>query len=117
MLFCSLLLAGLLGEATPLPSPTNQCAHEAIVVTPVKPQIEGLSRDDLANSSGTVDIKVVVEADGSARASIERSSGYLALDMAVLRAAKASTYEPKTVDCKPVEGTYIFRFSAFSGTP
>ncbi len=41
-------------------------------------------------------------------ARIERSTGDAAFDQAVLNAAKGSTYSPKIVDCKPVQGAYLF---------
>jgi TonB family protein len=39
---------------------------------------------------------------------IDQSSGNTAVDQAILRAAKNSTYSPKIENCKPVEGSYDF---------
>jgi TonB family protein len=58
----------------------------------------------------TVEAIVYVNADGSVKtASIARSSGYSEPDAAVLKAAYASTYKPRTVNCKPADGLYLFR--------
>ena len=110
-----LALVIMLADASAAPGPTDMCRHEAFVSTPVKPFIAGLPQNVL-DEGGTAEVQVIVEPDGSPKVSVYRSSRFLALDMAVLRAARASKYEPKMVDCKPVEGTYIFRFDLPAGS-
>ncbi|HEY5426894.1 MAG TPA: energy transducer TonB [Candidatus Tumulicola sp.] len=62
------------------------------------------------NSALSVEVIVMVGADGSvASASVARSSGYADADANALKAAQASTYKPKTENCKPVEALYLFR--------
>jgi TonB family protein len=65
-----------------------------------------------------VQVIVMVAADGSVKsAAIAQSSGYTQPDANALQAAQASTYKPKTVDCKPVEGLYVFRADFAPPTP
>jgi TonB family protein len=61
---------------------------------------------------------VTVAANGSVKSvSVTKSSGYLDFDMAAVRAAKASTFAPKVVDCKPQDGTATFRASLAPNPP
>jgi TonB family protein len=63
-------------------------------------------------------VAVRVAPDGSVeKAKIDRSSGNLLFDQASVRAARHSTYKPKAVDCKPVDGTVYFRTSLSHGYP
>jgi TonB family protein len=56
-----------------------------------------------------VTVRVDVASDGSVRSSrIYKSSGNRALDDAALAAAAKSTYLPKIVNCKTVDGTYDY---------
>jgi TonB family protein len=58
----------------------------------------------------TVLVEVTVNPDGTlASSTIFRSSGNADVDQAALSEARASTYAPKLVDCKPVSGQYLFR--------
>jgi TonB family protein len=107
----AVMLAVLLAQATPAPSPTStgECFRDATVSKSVQPSIEGLDGDFLDHKL-TTDIKVLVGADGSIKGtSILNSSGYRGFDLAAQRAARASTYLPKLVNCKPVDGEYTFR--------
>jgi TonB family protein len=63
-------------------------------------------------------VVVTVGPDGKVeKASIFKSSGDFSFDMASIRAAKSSTYTPELVDCKPIEGTYLFKTSLTPGGP
>lgn len=65
-----------------------------------------------------VQIMVTVNPDGSVkRARAFESSDYPDADDAAVKAAEASTYKPKTVDCKAVEGRYLFRAEYDPGPP
>lgn len=101
----SLALSLLLAQATQLPLP----AASTCPTTPVK-VIKRASPpmfDTPPDFGGTVLLAVTVSASGSVKsASITKSSGLKAFDNAGLQAARNSTYKPKTVNCKPVEGTY-----------
>jgi TonB family protein len=84
------------------------CTHpnaDALVTSPVQPAFpHGLT------VQGTAVARVTIAANGSvAQVRISQSSGNAQLDRAVLDAARSSTYSPKLVNCKPVEGTYLFR--------
>lgn len=60
----------------------------------------------------SVQVMVMVNANGSvSSASVAQSSGYADVDAAALKAALASTYRPRTVNCKPAEGLYLFSAS------
>jgi TonB family protein len=62
-------------------------------------------------------VSVLVGPDGRVeKATIYRSSGYLQFDIASIRAAKSSRYKPKLIDCKPVEGTVLFKTSLTPNT-
>jgi TonB family protein len=103
----------LLAQVTPSPSPTaaSLCYQDAHVIKAVVPNTEGLSQETLMQPLAT-EMQVTVASDGSVKGvSISKSSGHLDFDMAAIRAAKQSTYSPKLVDCKAVEGTATFRAS------
>ena len=110
-----LALVIMLADASAAPGPTDVCRHEAFVSTPVKPFIAGLPQNVL-DEGGTAEVQVIVEPDGSPKSPSTGPAGFLALDMASLASCAASKYEPKMVDCKPVEGTYIFRFDLPTGS-
>ncbi len=79
---------------------------DVTVTYPAPPELpKGLKLDGVVTGSSRVTVgptgKVV-----SAR--IQRSSGNAAVDQTILKAAKSSTYSPKIVDCKAVQGTYLF---------
>jgi TonB family protein len=61
---------------------------------------------------GTVEVNVtvVISASGSPiSASIPSSSGNMYIDNAAKQAAMQSQYQPKIVDCQPVQGAYNFK--------
>ena len=61
------------------------------------------------NGSGKVDVHVKIAADGKAvSTTVVHSSGNAAIDAAVVKAARQSSYSPKIANCVPVEGDYIF---------
>src|SRR5579872_2043490 len=99
------VFALLLAQATPAPSP-DPCLHEAAIVIPVMSEFPPSFRPA---GPVTVEAMVLVGPDGAVEsATISHSSGYSAVDAAVISAARASSYSPKVVDCKPVEGRYLF---------
>lgn len=107
----------LLAQATasPSPLPTGPCSHEATIASPVMPEFPPSLRPA---GPFTVEATVLVAPDGSVEsATISHSSGYSAVDAAVIKAARASTYSPKVVDCKPVEGRYLFWSDVKLGPP
>lgn len=58
----------------------------------------------------TVLVQVTISATGSLQsAKIYQSSNNMSIDQSALSAARQSSYSPKIVNCKPVEGTYLFR--------
>jgi TonB family protein len=100
---------------SPAPLPTGPCSHDAAIVTPVMPDLPASF-----HPAGplTVEAIVLLEADGSVgSATIARSSGYSAVDDAVIKAARASKYSPRVVACKAVEGRYLFRTDVRPGSP
>ena len=83
------------------------CTHpnvDATVTSPAQPQLP-----HGANLKGSATATVTIAPNGSvAAASITKSSGSPQIDKAVLDAARHSTYSPKLVNCKPVQGSYLF---------
>ena len=76
----------------------------------VKPNYPESAR--AAHETGTVFVKVLVEANGTAKqVMIAKSSGHKDLDDEVLRVAKASTYYPAVRDGKPTLAFYDFSYS------
>jgi TonB family protein len=89
--------------------------HEASVVKAVSPNYPRSLPAGLAPFA--VLVNVTIGADGSVKgATIYDSSGYPDADAAAIEAAKASTYNPKLVDCKPAESAYQIR-EVFSNSP
>jgi hypothetical protein len=56
-----------------------------------------------------VAVAVTVNPDGTVKSAVERGSWGEGTDYAVVNAARESNYIPATVNCQPVEGTYVFR--------
>lgn len=62
-----------------------------------------------SNVKGSATAFVTIAPNGSVlRASIWKRSGNAQIDQSVLDAAKRGKYSPKLIDCKRVEGTYLF---------
>ena len=103
----------LLPQALSSPPPTgNACAP-----TPVKrlkppngldPQWPGGSKGCSGITCFVEEMLVTVNPDGTVRSAVVRGSWGAGSDNRALAAARDSTYVPATVNCKPVEGTYIF---------
>jgi TonB family protein len=55
------------------------------------------------------EVVVTVNPDGTVKNAVMHHSWNTAVDDAALRAARNSKYVAATVDCRPVESTYIFR--------
>lgn len=90
----------------------NTCSNpnvEVTVTSPVQPDYPASARD-LGLGTVTVDVEVTVGASGNViGALVSRSSSNMAIDQAVLRAARESTYSPRLVDCHPTQGNFLFR--------
>lgn len=70
-----------------------------------------LPKDAKLQGPVTASALVTIGPDGKVlRVTIDpkHSSGNMEVDQAVLRAARNSTYSPKVVNCKAVQGTYRF---------
>lgn len=73
---------------------------------PFSPTLRGVDVETLL----VTEIEVTVEPNGSlGNAFVFKSSGNRSFDLAVIRAARLSTYKSKVVNCQPVEGIYLFR--------
>lgn len=116
-----MLLDVLLAQSIASPSPkASNCDHDAAIVKADYPHV---SASTFGGGPLAATVLVVVEPDGSIkRASISKSSGDLDFDMASIRAAKASKYSPRVVNCEPVEAAVPFQTTltpswAPGGTP
>ena len=82
-----------------------------------KPNVEATVTDPVApvtphglHVSGNTVVDVTIDPNGHAiAAKILHSSGYPAMDQAVVEAARKSAYSPKIVNCAPAQGAYLFR--------
>ena len=98
--------------ATPVMNPA--CNADARIVRSAPPSWpESAMHDGGGPFSVTIDV-TVAPSGALAGAIVRKTSGRADVDNASLAAARSSTYAPKMVDCKPVQGTYPFRavFSA-----
>lgn len=94
------------------PRTIESCAHpytDATTVNAVSPDYPDAARK-LHLGPKTVLVRVTIDPTGKlVNASISQSSGNIDIDRAALRAAMQSTYTPATANCKPIQGSYIFR--------
>jgi TonB family protein len=100
-------------QSTPFAAPTLPCNHGATVLNQVTPEFPDEVRGKLHEAQ--VAIAVDIAPSGRLRrARIKQSSSFPALDAAALTAAYKSSYLPAARNCKPIDGTFIFRvtFSA-----
>ncbi len=91
--------------ATPTPGPCNREAAATNAVVPDFPQAL------VGKLAGSVVVLVTVTIDATGKVvstQVARSSGIPTLDAAAVEAATKSTYSPKVVDCKTVDGSYSF---------
>lgn len=91
---------------TPTPKPACSAPDvDAKAVAAVAPERPAEATSGAANAQ----VRVQLDANGNVTgASIYQSSGDQVLDMAAVRAAKASRYAPEERDCKNVPGSYLF---------
>lgn len=104
-------LSFLLAQASPSPTSSTCPTTEVVRLTPNGPIPSATvpSKTQIPEHAVTV-ILVTVNPDGSVKSAvIQKSSGTPSLDAQSLADAKSSTYKPKTINCKPVEGTYLYR--------
>ena len=114
MAAAALVLAIILAQATPLPSPTTSACPPTDVkrIKPTNaPDPEWPRQDKWCTGIAclVVEVVVTVNPDGTVKSAVERGSWGTGADAAALTAARNSKYVPATVNCQPVMGTYIFR--------
>ncbi|MFN2528916.1 MAG: energy transducer TonB [Candidatus Baltobacteraceae bacterium] len=90
--------------------------REATVINQVTPEYPESLREQNADKKAPLTLEVLVLVSLSASAtitaeSVSQASGFPEVDRAALRAANASSYSPRVVNCKPVESQFIMRFS------
>jgi TonB family protein len=110
MLYAAVIFALLVPPPPPHVTPTPEmttCPSTQVAVThAVAPDVTGIP----ISHTMSAEVLVTVNPDGAVKgAAVQKSSGVLAVDNAVVRAARASSYQPRTEDCGPVQGTYVFR--------
>jgi protein TonB len=107
----SLVSAPIAGPTAVATATAPACAvpnAEARVRDAVSPDYPDSARE-LGLGEVSVLVRVTIGTNGGLiDAAIAQSSGNAAIDDAALRAARASTYAAKIVDCAPVQGAYIF---------
>lgn len=100
---------------SPWPCPVPN--YEAVIAKAVRPDVSStdIEKAKEMGAKMSVVVRIVVGPDGKVKeATIYKSSGNMTLDYAALQAARASTYKPKVIQCKPVSGVYQFPFSFVS---
>ncbi|HTV91788.1 MAG TPA: TonB family protein [Verrucomicrobiae bacterium] len=76
----------------------------------IKPRPAAIAYEE--NAQGTTAFEVLVDERGEpTKCTIAKSSGYLALDVSVCKAAMAARYSPRTVNGKPTTGIYRDAFT------
>ena len=86
-----------------------QCNHEASATNAVSP-VYPTSAMRLHLPSSSVLVQLTIDPLGTIRnPSVQKSSGNAAIDSAAMRAATASTYSPKVINCRATSATYLFR--------
>jgi protein TonB len=108
------------GTAPPAPpaptlppgTPKPACAtpyQDATATNPMSPDYPDSAREE---GLGAVVVNVIVTLSATGQplsATLQNSSGNLAIDNAAKQAALQSQYAPKIVNCQPVQGQYIFK--------
>ncbi len=92
---------------------TEQVVREATPLggeTAINPQPAMIAYDE--GAEGTTVFEVMIDEQGNpSKCIITQSSGYAVLDNSVCQAAMRAKYTPKTVDGRPVDGTYHDAFT------
>jgi TonB family protein len=92
-------------------TPAPDCAQPHVdpsTKNPIQPEYPEIAREQ--GAYGTAKVAVTLDPHGNVlAAAISQSTGNAALDQEAIKAAKASTYVPEVVDCKPVGGVYLFK--------
>ncbi|MGA8533097.1 MAG: TonB family protein [Candidatus Tumulicola sp.] len=103
------------GNATAGPVATAKpaCANPNVEATVSNAVAPDYPESALEAGVGAVQVLVEVTVGPSGNLvgtpSIYKTSGNMSIDQAAIRAARASSYSPKLVDCNPATGSYIFR--------
>lgn len=83
------------------------CANSDVEASVKNPAMPMLPHG--AKVRGSTDVVVTISPSGAVtKTSMLHSSGNAAVDAAVVKAARQSTYSPKIVNCAPVAGSYVF---------
>ncbi|HEY2475310.1 MAG TPA: energy transducer TonB [Candidatus Cybelea sp.] len=77
---------------------------DAFVTKAVKPELpHGMT------ASGSASVEVIIGPDGHVMSTtLIKSTGNSTIDHAAVQAARNSSYSPKIVNCKPVQGKFVF---------
>lgn len=107
------MLANAAGAPAASPAPGGSaCPETQPSVVKAADPVYPAATMKFVQSPISVQVMVMVSNTGSvASAAIAQSSGYADVDAAALKAAMASSYKPRTVDCKPAQGLYLFNAS------
>ena len=95
------------------PWPCAVPTHEATIANEVRPDLSSadIERAKAMNAKMSAVIRILVGPDGKVQDTrLIKSTGNLTLDVAAMRAARASTFNPKEIDCRPVSGVYRLPF-------
>lgn len=108
--FSSLVASTALASPGPHATSSGNCAETQAAILKAAQPVYPSAAMRFVQSPISVQVIVYLDAGGSIKtASVAQSSGYADADASALKAATASTYKPRTVDCKPVDGLYLFK--------
>jgi TonB family protein len=103
----------VIADASPSPAATNSACpvpNRGVTITnAATPDFPPGALQQMTHDAMVV-VRVTVAPDGNiTKAEVVDAGGNASLGTAALRAAVASTYVPKIVNCQPTTGTYEFR--------
>ena len=108
----AVMLSLLLAQALPSPTASACPPTEVKRVKPTNapdPEWSGQNKWCTGIACKVVEVLVTVNPAGTVKSAVVQRSWGAGADAAALTAARNSKYIPKTVNCQPVTGTYIFR--------
>lgn len=96
------------GPVTPAATPKPACSAPDVAAKAIE-AVTPQTPTDAQGIDAQAKVKVDLDASGSVtNATIYATTGSQELDMAAVRAAKASRYAPEERNCKTVPGSYLF---------
>jgi protein TonB len=98
--------SGVSAAEPPVKATCSAPDHSAALKAANDPQYPAIAKAE--GISGSTLVRVSLNATGAVeKATVAQSSGFAILDNEALASARTSAYDPETVSCRPVAGTYF----------